>query len=117
MASDNVQVTFDRLVQLPGVNGAILLDPNGLPMRSSLAQATTQVYANKLNPLVTMARKLVHDLDPADELSYVRLRTRQQELMVASENSHTIIVIQDLQALDQSRRDSSRSQRNSATTN
>lgn len=60
-----------------------------------------------------MARSMVREIEPTDELSYVRLRTRKQELMVATENQYTIILIQDNAALDESRRGSVASKRRS----
>ncbi|XP_044316142.1 dynein light chain roadblock-type 2 [Drosophila rhopaloa] len=111
MASSNVQTTFDRLVQLPGVVGAILIDGDGVPVRTNMTASAAEMYANRMRPLVTLARSMVHDIEPDDHLSYVRLRTRRQELMVATENQHTIILIQDNQALDESRRNSAASRR------
>ncbi|KAH8259003.1 hypothetical protein KR038_006891 [Drosophila bunnanda] len=106
MGSNPVQTTFDRLAQLPGVQAAILIDRNGLPVRSTLNQADTLRYANKMQPLVATARSMVQEMEPTDQLTYVRLRTRRQEVMVATENQHTIIIIQENKALDESRRTS-----------
>ncbi|XP_017069650.1 dynein light chain roadblock-type 2 [Drosophila eugracilis] len=113
MTSSNVQSTFDRLVQLPGVVGAILIDGNGVPVRTNLDANVAKLYANRMRPLVTLARSMVHDLADNDELSYVRLRTHRQEFMVATENEHTMILIQDNRALDESRRSSVASHRSS----
>ncbi|XP_020807798.1 uncharacterized protein LOC110183783 [Drosophila serrata] len=106
MGSYPVQATFDRLAQLPGVLAAILIDGKGLPVRSTLNDTDTMRYANKMQPLVTMARSMVQEMEPTDQLTYVRLRTRKQEVMVATENQHTIIIIQDNKVLDESRRNS-----------
>ncbi|XP_052851348.1 dynein light chain roadblock-type 2 [Drosophila gunungcola] len=111
MTSRNVAATFDRLVQLPGVIGAILVDGNGVLVRTNIAEDAAQMYANRMRPLVVLARSMIHDIEPDDRLSYVRLRTRRQELMVATENQHTIILIQDNQALDESRRNTAASRR------
>ncbi|KAH8298107.1 hypothetical protein KR018_006907, partial [Drosophila ironensis] len=112
---NGVQETFDRLVQLPAVTGAILVDGNGVPVRTNLNPADSQMYANRMGQLVATANSMVRDMEPSDNLSYVRLRTRRQELMVATENQHTIIVIQDAQSLDASRRQSMAA-RNSTST-
>ncbi|EDV31155.1 uncharacterized protein Dana_GF19684 [Drosophila ananassae] len=113
MPRDSVQETFNRLTELPGVMGAILVDGSGTVLRSNVNESASQVYANRLVQLVTMSRDLVRDVEPSDDLAYVRLRTRKQELMVATESQHTIIVIQDVQSLDQTRRSTSASARNS----
>eukprot|EP00099_Drosophila_melanogaster_P018782 NP_609931.1 robl37BC [Drosophila melanogaster] len=114
MASNTVQMTFDRLVQLPGVTGAILIDGNGVPVRTNLPANVARIYADRMRPLVILARSMVQDLENGDELSYVRLRTRRQETMVATENEHTIILIQDNRVLDESWRSSVASRRASA---
>jgi len=111
MTSSNVQATFDRLLLLPGVVGAVLVDGDGVPVRTNLPENAAQMYANRMRPLVALARTMVQDMETGDQLSYVRLRTRRQELMVATENEHTIILIQDNRALDESRRSSASSRR------
>jgi len=111
MTSSNVQATFDRLLLLPGVVGAVLVDGDGVPVRTNLPENAAQMYANRMRPLVALARTMVQDMETGDQLSYVRLRTRRQELMVATENEHTIILIQDNRALDESRRSSAASRR------
>ncbi|XP_017000059.2 dynein light chain roadblock-type 2 [Drosophila takahashii] len=111
MTTSNVQATFERLLLLPGVIGAVLVDGDGVPVRTNLPENAAQMYANRMRPLVTLARSMVNDMETGDQLSYVRLRTRRQEVMVATENEHTIILIQDNRALDESRRSSAASGR------
>ncbi|EDV54714.1 dynein light chain roadblock-type 2 [Drosophila erecta] len=113
MASSSVQSSFDRLVQLPGVTGAILIDGDGVPVRTNLPADVTRIYADRMRPLVILARSMVRDLENGDELTYVRLRTRRQETLVATGNEHTIILIQDNHVLDESRRNSAASRRSS----
>ncbi|EDW55697.1 GM17309 [Drosophila sechellia] len=48
MASNTVQMTFDRLVQLPGVTGAILIDGNGVPVRTNLPANVARIYADRI---------------------------------------------------------------------
>ncbi|KAH8282255.1 hypothetical protein KR054_006435 [Drosophila jambulina] len=115
MASNPVHATFDRLSQLPGVMAAILIDGKGRPVRSTLNDTDTLRYATNMRPLVTLARSMVQEMEPTDELSYVRLRTRKQEVMVATENQHTIIIIQDNKTLDASRRSSIAQNQGSST--
>lgn len=116
MPRDSVQETFNRLTELPGVMGAILVDGAGTVVQSNVDETASQIYANRLVQLVSMSRSLVRDMEPSDDLTYVRLRTRKQELMVATESDHTIIVIQDAQSLDQTRRRTSASGRGSTNT-
>ncbi|KAH8324506.1 hypothetical protein KR074_008903 [Drosophila pseudoananassae] len=113
MPQDTVQETFDRLTELPGVMGAILVDGAGTVVRTNLNETASRMYANRLGQLISMGRSVIRDMEPGDDLTYVRLRTRKQELMVATENQHTIIVIQDAQSLDLSRRSTSISTRSS----
>ncbi|KAH8248964.1 hypothetical protein KR032_004580 [Drosophila birchii] len=106
MGSSSVQATFDRLALLPGVQAAILVNGKGLAVRSTLNETDTMRYTNRMQPLVSLARNMVQEMEPTDQLTYVRLRTLKQEVMVATENQHTIIVIQENKALDESRRNS-----------
>ncbi|XP_068140913.1 dynein light chain roadblock-type 1 [Drosophila tropicalis] len=109
--SSDIEGMFDRLLTLPGAQGAILVNDEGIPIRTSMDVTSSQKYAGKMAPLIKMARSMISDLEPGDDLSYLRLRTRRNELMVASENDHMVILIQNNAVLDQARRTSAQSNR------
>lgn len=55
----------------------------GIPIRSTLDNATTVQYAGLIHQLTAKSRTTVRDLDPTNDLSFLRIRTVKHEIMVA----------------------------------
>ena len=60
-----------------------LLFNAGIPIRSTLDNATTVQYAGLIHQLTAKSRTTVRDLDPTNDLSFLRIRTVKHEIMVA----------------------------------
>lgn len=69
---------------------------SGVPVKSSLDNSTTAQYSNLLKVLSEKARSVVRDLDPSNDLTFLRVRSRKHEIMVSPEKDFTIMVIQNL---------------------
>ena len=91
---DEVEATLKRIQTHPGVVGVIVTNPEGIPIRSSMDNATTQLYAASVESLASMARSAVRDIDPLNDLKFLRVRSKKHEIMVAPENNYSLIVIQ-----------------------
>lgn len=55
----------------------------GIPIRTTLDNSTTVQYAGLLTALVAKARSVVRDLDPSNDLSFLRIRSKKSEIMCA----------------------------------
>ena len=55
----------------------------GIPIRTTLDNATTVQYASQVQQLAAKARSTVRDLDPTNDLSFLRVRTNKHEIMIA----------------------------------
>lgn len=58
----------------------------GIPVRTNLDNSTTVQYAGLLHQLTTKARSTVRDLDPQNDLTFLRIRSKKHEIMVAPGN-------------------------------
>jgi dynein light chain roadblock-type len=56
------------------------------------AEATN--YGFKLSQLARQARNLVRDLDPSNDLTFLRITCRKYEMMIAPDKDYFLIVIQ-----------------------
>ncbi len=62
---------------------------------------TTQQYISMSKSLTKMARGLVRDIDPVNDLSFLRIKTKRSEIMIAPEpqskekESYLIVVQND----------------------
>lgn len=61
----------------------------GIPIRTTLDNATTVQYAGLIHQLTAKARTTVRDINPQNDLEFLRIRTRDHEIMVAPGNSNT----------------------------
>nr|XP_013796622.1 PREDICTED: dynein light chain roadblock-type 2 [Apteryx mantelli mantelli] len=66
----------------------------GIPIRTTFDNSTTVQYAGLLQQLTMKARSTVRDIDPRNDLTFLRIRSKKHEIMVAPENEYLLIVIQ-----------------------
>ncbi|KAM9854043.1 dynein light chain roadblock-type 2 [Aulostomus maculatus] len=92
---DEVEETLKRIEASKGVIGTIVVNADGIPIRTSLDNSTTVQYAGLLRQLTLKARSTVRDIDPQNDLSLLRIRSRKHEIIVAPENDFLLIVIQN----------------------
>lgn len=62
-----------------------LLKLTGVPVRSSMDNGTTQQYIFLSKTLAKLARGVVRDVDPMNDLQFLRIKTRRSEIMIAPE--------------------------------
>ena len=80
--------TLERLENDPSVIGVMVVGNDGYPIRSSLDGATTINYLENFGSLIELARYTVRNLDPTDELNFLRMRTSDYEVMIAPEKEN-----------------------------
>ncbi|CAI5664472.1 dynein light chain roadblock-type 2 isoform X3 [Oreochromis niloticus] len=93
---EEVEAQMKRIEATKGVIGTLVVDPDGVPIRSTLDQSMTLQYAGQLRQLVILARSAVRDIDPQNDLSALRVRSKSNEIIVVTENNYLVIGIQKL---------------------
>ena len=79
-----VEETLKRLQNHKGVQGIVIVNSSGIPIRSTLTDpALTTQYAALISQLASKARSTVKELDPSNDLSFLRVRTKKHEIMIA----------------------------------
>lgn len=68
---------------------------SGIPVKSTLDNSTTVQYAGLMSQLSDKARSVVRDLDPGNDLTFLRVRSKKHEIMVAPDKEFILIVIQN----------------------
>lgn len=56
---------------------------SGIPIRTTLDNSTTVQYAGLITQLTSKARSTVRDIDPQNDLTFLRIRSKKHEIMVA----------------------------------
>ncbi|UJR32031.1 hypothetical protein I4U23_019499 [Adineta vaga] len=94
MSQAEVDDTLKRIQEHKGVQGSLIINNDGIPIRSSLDSSLTQQYAALIKSLSDKARSAIRDIDPTNELVFFRMRTKKHEILVAPEKEYTMIVLQ-----------------------
>ncbi|PAA46936.1 hypothetical protein BOX15_Mlig005159g3 [Macrostomum lignano] len=90
----DVDETLKRIQSHKGVQGVIICNESGIPIKTNMDNSTTTQYCSSMVRLTERARSAVRDLDPTNDLTFLRIRSKKNEIMVAPENDYLVIVIQ-----------------------
>ncbi|EDO28944.1 predicted protein [Nematostella vectensis] len=93
MAS-SVENILKRIQSHKGVIGSIVVNSEGTPIRSDLDNSTTLLYASNCHHLAKLARSTVRDIDPQNDLSILRVKSRKYEIIIAPYEEYMLIVVQ-----------------------
>ncbi|XP_037306775.2 dynein light chain roadblock-type 2-like [Pungitius pungitius] len=91
---DQVEETLKRIEANKDVIGTIVVNTEGIPIRTTLDNSTAVLYATLLCHLTMKARHTVRDVDPQNDICFLRMRTKKHDILVAPENNFLLIVIQ-----------------------
>uniref|UniRef100_A0A8C1CPV6 Dynein light chain roadblock-type 2 n=1 Tax=Cyprinus carpio carpio TaxID=630221 RepID=A0A8C1CPV6_CYPCA len=79
-----VEDTLKRIQGINGVIGTIVVNAEGIPIKSTLDNSTTVQYTGLLHQLTMKARSTVRDIDPQNDLMFLRIRSKKHEIMVST---------------------------------
>lgn len=55
----------------------------GIPLRTTLDNSTSVQYAKVIHQLTMKARSTVRDIDPQNDLTFLRVRSKKYEILIA----------------------------------
>ena len=94
-----VEETIKRLSSHKGVLGVAVVNGDGVPIRSTLEHETALQYAALAAGVTAKARAMVRELNTEDDLRFLRLRSKQHEIMIApgfdKDHQFSLLVVQD----------------------
>merc|ERR1711946_89767 len=76
-----IEETLKRIQSHKGVVGVVVINNEGIPIKSTLDNATTVQYAGLISQLADKAGSVVRELDPTNDLTFFRIRTKKHEIM------------------------------------
>ena len=95
--STEVEEILKRLQSHKGVKGVLVMNNDGIPIRSTLSSEDTENYSALVSQLSIKASGVVRTLDETDELAFLRIRSKKHEIMIAPDKDYILVVIQDPQ--------------------
>jgi len=93
--SNEVEDAIKRICSHKGVVGMIVINYEGIPIKSTVDNALSVQYAAQVQQLVDKSRTMIKELDGNNDLSFIRLRTKKHEVLVAPDKEYALIVIQN----------------------
>ncbi len=92
-----IQDTYERISSRPNVVGIVVVNSDGMPIHSTIDDTNLKnKYAHLITALAAKARHCVRDLDPTNDLTFLRIRSKKTEIMVAPDKDFILIVIQKI---------------------
>jgi dynein light chain roadblock-type len=91
-----VEETIERIKVQTGVEGYVISNRHGQVLRRfpTMPQEVAELYAQHMIALSAQARGVIRDINPKHELRFLRIRTKNKEVMVAYDAQFIVIVIQ-----------------------
>ncbi|XP_061723186.1 dynein light chain roadblock-type 2-like [Cydia pomonella] len=93
--ANEAEETIRKLSTHKGVTGVIVVNGEGIPIKTTLDGHVSVQYAGLMGSLVDKAKSVVRDLDPTNELTFLRIRSKRSEIMVAPDKDFILIVVQN----------------------
>ncbi|XP_045145018.1 dynein light chain roadblock-type 1-like [Echinops telfairi] len=90
-----VEETLKRLQRQKGVQGIIVVTEEGIPFKSTMDNPTTPQHTNLMHNFILKARSTVREIDPQKDLTFPRIRSKNNEIMVAPDKDYFLIVVQN----------------------
>jgi dynein light chain roadblock-type len=94
---NNIEELIKQVTLHQGVQGFIIVNNEGIPIRHSFADTSRLLaiqYSALLQNLAQKAKAAIHELEPTNDLVFMRLRSKKHEILVAPESKYLLIVIQ-----------------------
>lgn len=96
MASSLIEEVFNKINTHKGVEGIIISDVNGIPIKSTFPdEQQTYFYTTSASFFIKRCNTLVSKLLTGENLSFIRIRTKINEIMIAPDKEFLLLVVQN----------------------
>jgi dynein light chain roadblock-type len=73
-----------RLTSHKGVHGVVIANNQGATIKSTLDDTLANKYSALFRELISSVKHIVQNIDPADDLALLRVRTKKHEIVISS---------------------------------
>ena len=80
-----VEETLKRINSHKGVLGIVIVNDQSIPIRTTLDEKASKEISANISNLTLQARSAVRNLDPQNDLTFLRIRSKKHEILVAPE--------------------------------
>ena len=97
MATNEVEEAVKRINSHKGVLGILIVNNDGIPIKTTLEPAETVQHAALVTHFAKKTKGVIKALDPDNELTFVRVRSKKHEILIAPDVDYTLVVLQNPQ--------------------
>jgi len=78
-----------------GVMGIIIVDSTGVAIKTTMSQEDTIEYGSLISQFTTKAQQTIRTLHSDEEITFIRIRSKKHEIMIAPDRDFSLIVLQN----------------------
>ena len=82
-SKSELEETLRRLQHHKGVTGVIVVNSAGMVTKTTLDNTTTAKITSMVSAITVQAKSVVRDLDPVNDLKFLRMRSSRTEILIA----------------------------------
>ena len=94
------EIVLHRILEAERVQGYVIIDEQGLQANEKIENTTALQYAHLYREISNMAQSLARDINPNNELVFLRVQTKKNEVLAAIADEEIFLVIQKAPGLD-----------------
>uniref|UniRef100_A0AAV1TMB3 Dynein light chain roadblock n=1 Tax=Peronospora matthiolae TaxID=2874970 RepID=A0AAV1TMB3_9STRA len=95
MTRHDAEETIKRIRSHKGVQAVFIMNEEGVPIYSSTSDAAFATdHASLISQLAARAKATIHSLDSTNDMTFLRLRSKKHEILIAPDKEYALIVIQ-----------------------
>lgn len=88
--------TIKRIKSHKGVQAVLIVNHEGVPIYSSTTDEEFAMdHAALISQLAAKAKSTIRTLDPTNDMTFLRIRSKKHEIMIAPGKEYALIVIQN----------------------
>merc|ERR1712062_16604 len=91
--ANDLEETIKRIQGHKGVVGMMIVNNDGIAVRSNMDATITNQYCAVISRLADQARSTIRDLDPTNDITFLRLRSKKNEVLIAPGNKINLILL------------------------
>lgn len=91
-----IEERLKKFLAYPGVKATIVINHEGIPIKTSLTDNAIAVqYAALVTRLTEKLRAVIKEMDASNEFRWIRVRTVKEEIIVAPEKEFIVVLVQE----------------------
>eukprot|EP00499_Haloplacidia_sp_CaronLabIsolate_P005004 CAMPEP_0196771406 /NCGR_PEP_ID=MMETSP1104-20130614/1671_1 /TAXON_ID=33652 /ORGANISM="Cafeteria sp., Strain Caron Lab Isolate" /LENGTH=100 /DNA_ID=CAMNT_0042141525 /DNA_START=10 /DNA_END=312 /DNA_ORIENTATION=- len=92
-----IEETLERIKTASGVEGFVIIDNKGQILRKhpDMSKEKAEQYGTLVKRIADKARHVVRDLEPENDLNFIRIRAQKHEILAAPGENYLVVVVQE----------------------